>query len=151
MTAEFEEMKKILSKKFCFMEWHRIDAEARGEETMNLEDLQKIRSFNEHLPLLYISNLVKILPKGEKITRLEIEEGLNEAKKEKRLGISVNDNLLYIEHMDILNEKKLYKCYDNSLGCSFFFFEEEHQIIHNAGKIKNLIGDISGFVTSNII
>lgn len=151
MTAEFEDIKKVLSKRFCFMEWQRKDAEAEGEESMTAEDLRKIRKFNYHLPLFYVSNLLEIIPTKEKLSITELEVGLKKAREGEMIGILIKNNFLYIEHRDILKEKKLYLAEENLLDSTLFFFKEEHQLVHKVNRIKNLIGDLSSFVSSNII
>ena len=153
-TENLEKAKAILNKSFCFMQWQEHDAIKAGKEVMGVEDIRYLREFKVESPHF---NLLTITPeKGERISKNFLEEKINEAKIKKLIGIQISDREIYGDTMDVIKENNLFVSHNQMIATflityTYFFFDEENQIIHEIIKFQDFFGALATVVEANLI
>ena len=97
MIEELEQAKRILSKTFCLMEWHRKDAEGRGEQVMDKEDLQFLIDCSDALSQQEVLHEYSLKEKGS----YDVYELIEIAKSRGLLGIILEDTISDQSHEEL--------------------------------------------------
>lgn len=145
-TENLEKAKAILGKCFCFMQWQEDYARKADTEVMGVEDILYLREYKVES---YHFELLTVTPNtGEKLSKKFLQEKINEAKLKKLMGIQISDREIYGDTMDTIKENNLFVSH-NQMVCvdwinyTYFFFDEENQIIHEIITFQIFFGELA--------
>jgi hypothetical protein len=143
---EIEKAKEILSRKFYLRQIDADEAERNGEKLMTSDDIRYLKEFKVescHFKLLTVTP-----EKGGKLLKMTLEEKINESRVNEFIGIQISDREIYPDTMDTIKENNLFVSHNQEIcleltNYSYFFFDEEKQILNEIIMFQDFFGELS--------
>lgn len=146
MNIKLEQAKEALLGRFCIRQIEMDEAKQKGEKLMSAQDIRYLRAFkveSHHFKLLTLSP-----EKGARLKKEFLEEKITEARIKKLMGIQISDREIYSDAIAVIKESNLFVSH-NQMKCveltnyTYFFFDEEHKIIHEIIKFQDFFGALA--------
>ncbi len=151
MEETFERTKKVLNKNFCLMRWQRIDAENRGEEVMEAEDIEFLLSLKgikkeDVMHFGEVKDLYSGIYDSEKFYI-----ALYEAKEKNLLGVTLYTCLTKEDNAKVTEMVILSFTQVMAHRCGRSVFHRRSLVASARIQFSKLFGGIRGFVKEGIL